>query len=646
MCGIAGVFDHRGRGEIDRTLLRGMTDILVHRGPDGDGFHFAPGVGLGHRRLAIVDLAAGDQPLFNEDETICVVYNGEIYNFQPLMTELTALGHVFRTRCDTEVIVHAWEEWGEACLDRFNGQFAFALWDAPRELLFLARDRLGEKPLYYSFLSDGRLLFASELKSLLLSPSVDRQIDPRAIEEFFAFGYVPDPRSIYRGVQKLAPAHYLLVRRGEPPPEPRAYWDVQFDDGAPARREEIEEELITRLRESVRMRMIADVPLGAFLSGGVDSSGVVAMMAGLKAEPVSTFSISFGAKGWDESAHAAAIAQRYGTDHHVRAVDPNSFDLLDRLATIYDEPFGDSSAMPTFRVCAVARENVTVALSGDGGDEVFAGYRRYRWHCFEERVRGLLPAGLRRPIFGLLGEVYPKLDWAPRPLRAKATLQELARDSTDAYFSSVSISGNELRRRLFSPDLARELHGYDAAEVLRSHMQRCSSEDPLSRAQYADFKTYLPGDILTKVDRASMANSLEVRVPLLDHSLVEWAARLPSRLKLRGPEGKHIFKAALEPYVSKAILYRPKQGFAVPLAAWFRGPLRRRVRESLCGSVLSDSGLFDMATIRTLLDQHQSGVRDHGAALWSLSMFESFLRQVHGCSVHANADPETIGGAA
>jgi asparagine synthase (glutamine-hydrolysing) len=646
MCGIAGVLDYRGRAEIDRALLRGMTDILGHRGPDGDGFHFAPGVGLGHRRLAIVDLAAGDQPLFNEDGTVCVVYNGEIYNFQPLMAELKALGHVFRTRCDTEVVVHAWEEWGAGCLDRFNGMFAFALWDASREVLFLARDRLGEKPLYYSFLSDGQLLFASELKSLLLSPDVDRQLDPQAIEEFFAFGYVPDPRSIYRGVRKLAPAHYLLVRRGELPPEPRAYWDLEFVDGTPVRREEIEEELIARLRESVRMRMIADVPLGAFLSGGVDSSGVVAMMAGLKAEPVSTFSISFGAKGWDESAHAAEIAQRYGTDHHVKAVDPNSFDLLDRLATIYDEPFGDSSAMPTFRVCAMARENVTVALSGDGGDEVFAGYRRYRWHCFEERVRGLLPGSLRRPIFGFLGEVYPKLDWAPRPLRAKATLQELARDSTQAYFSSVSICSDELRGRLFSPDLARELHSYDAAEVLRSHMLRCSSKDPLSRVQYADFKTYLPGDILTKVDRASMANSLEVRVPLLDHSLVEWAARLPSRLKLHGPEGKYIFKAALEAHVSKAILYRPKQGFRVPLAAWFRGPLRRRVRETLCGSVLSDSGLFDMAAIQTLLDQHQSAVRDHSATLWSLSMFESFLRQVHGRGVRADAAAETIGSVA
>jgi asparagine synthase (glutamine-hydrolysing) len=645
MCGIAGIFDYRGQREVDRSLLRRMTDTLGHRGPDGDGFHFAPGVGLGHRRLAIVDLVMGDQPLFNEDGTICVVYNGEIYNFQPLMAELAALGHIFRTRCDTEVIVHAWEEWGAACLDRFNGMFAFALWDATRGVLFLARDRLGEKPLYYTFLSDGRLLFASELKSLLLCPQVGRQLDPQAIEDFLALGYVPDPRSIYRGVRKLPPAHYVLVRRDEPPAEPRAYWDLRFLDGAVVRREEVEEELIVRLRESVRLRMIADVPLGAFLSGGVDSSGVVAMMAELKPEPVSTFSISFGTQGWDESAYALEMAQRYGTDHHVRAVDPNSFDLLDRLATIYDEPFGDSSAMPTFRVCANARENVTVALSGDGGDEVFAGYRRYRWHCFEERVRSRVPGVMRRPLFGLLGTIYPKLDWAPRPLRAKATLQELARDSMEAYFSSVSLCSNQLRRRLFSQSFARELQGYNAAEVLKSHATRCNSEDPLSQVQYADFKTYLPGDILTKVDRASMANSLEVRVPLLDHTLVEWAARLPSYLKLHGREGKYIFKAALEPHVRKEILYRPKQGFAVPLAEWFRGPLRQRLRETLGGPVLHDAGLFNMATVGTLLDQHQAGERDHSAALWALSMIESFLRQIHRGAVRGDIEAERVATA-
>ena len=632
MCGIAGIFDHRGRGAADRLLLHRMTGLLAHRGPDGDGFYHAPGVGLGHRRLAIIDLAGGDQPLFNEDRTVCVVFNGEIYNFQPLMAELASLGHVFRTRCDTEVIVHAWEEWGEACLERFNGMFAFALFDERRETLFLARDRLGEKPLYYSFLADGRLIFASELKAILCAAAVDRRLDPQAIEEFFAFGYIPDPRSIYRGVKKLAPAHYLLVRRGAAPPEPCAYWDLRFVDGGAIRSEEAAEELILRLRRSVDMRMIADVPLGAFLSGGVDSSGVVAMMAGLQPDPVRTFTISFGASGFDKSAYAAAVAGRYGAEHRVRTVDPDCFDLIDGLAQVYDEPFGDSSALPTLRVCAMARENVTVALSGDGGDEVFGGYRRYRWHCFEERWRRLLPEAVRGPLFGLLGSVYPKLDWAPRPLRAKATLQELAQSASGAYAASVSISPAALRRRLFSPGLARELQGYTAGEVLKAHMARCGSADPLSQVQYADFKTYLPGDILTKVDRASMAASLEVRVPLLDHTLVEWAARLPSRLKLRGGQGKQIFKSALEPYLPEEILYRPKQGFVVPLAAWFRGPLRQRLRAALSGAVLEQSGCFDMAAIGRLLDQHQSGARDHSAILWSLSMFEAFLRQVHGGS--------------
>jgi asparagine synthase (glutamine-hydrolysing) len=640
MCGIIGIFDHRGQSEIDHVLLHRMTEIIDHRGPDGDGFYRAPGIGLGFRRLAIIDLAGGSQPMFNEDRTVYLVFNGEIYNFQPLMAELAALGHHFRTRSDTEVIVHAWEEWGEACLDRFNGMFAFALWDGRTETLFLARDRLGEKPLYYSFLTDGRLIFGSELKSLLCCPDLDRSLDPRAIEEFFAFGYIPDPHSIYRSVRKLPPAHCLILRRGEPVGEPHAYWDVRFVDDVRLRREEVLEELVLRLREAVRMRMIADVPLGAFLSGGVDSSSVVAMMAGLKADPVRTFSVAFGARGWDESAYAAAIAQRYCTDHHVREIDPNSFDLVDHLASIYDEPFGDSSAMPTFSVCAMARENVTVALSGDGGDEVFAGYRRYRWHCVEDRVRRLLPQSIRGPVFGALGRIYPKLDWLPRPFRAKATLQELAQDPIAAYFSSVSICGDALRRQLFSPELRRELQGYSALDLLRGHMANSGSKHALSQVQYADLKTYLPGDILTKVDRASMANSLEVRVPLLDHTLVEWAARLPPALKLHGGEGKYVFKSALEPYVPQEILYRPKQGFSVPLAEWFRGPLRGRLTEALQGSLQRESGLFDPRVVNRLIEQHLSGAFDHSAPLWQLLMFDAFLRNSQEGSGPLVAQPQ------
>ncbi len=630
MCGIVGIFDSRGRRQIDRALLGRMNESQFHRGPDAGGLHLGPGIGLGHRRLAIIDLAGGRQPLYNEDGSVVVVYNGEIFNFRELARELAAAGHRIATHCDTEVIVHAWEEWGEACVERFRGQFAFALWDEGRETLFLARDRLGIKPLYYAVLDDGLVLFGSELKALLCCPALPRRIDVRAVEDYFAYGYIPDPRSIYADVAKLAPGHTLCLRRGAGMGRPRRYWDVSFvDQDRAADERTVSTELIARLREAVDVRMIADVPLGAFLSGGVDSSAVVALMAGLDSAPVNTCSIAFDVSSYDESRYAATVAAHCGARHHVNRVAVDAFDLLDRLATFYDEPFADSSAIPTYRVCALARERVTVALSGDGGDEVFAGYRRYLWHDYEERVRRLLPGSLRRPLFGVAGALYPKADWAPKPLRAKATLQALARDSVEGYFHSVSILHDGIRKRLFSPAFRRDLQGYQAIEVLAGAMAAAPADDHLSRVQYADIKTYLPGDILTKVDRASMANSLEVRVPVLDHPFVEWTAGLPARLKLRGREGKYIFKKALEPLLPADVLYRPKMGFAVPISEWFRGPLRDRVRAALTGSTLAETGFFDMAYVRTLLDQHQSGLREHGAALWALLMFEAFLRQVH-----------------
>jgi len=629
MCGIVGIFDSRGRRPVDDGLLRRMNDSQRHRGPDGEGLFVDPGIGLGHRRLSIIDLAGGAQPLFNEDDSVVVVYNGEIYNFQELFEELAACGHRFRTHCDTEAIVHAWEEWGEACVERFRGMFAFALWDRKRETLFLARDRLGIKPLYYAPLADGTVLFGSELKSLLLHPALPRDIDPCAVEEYLAYGYVPDPRTIYRGVRKLEPAHLLVWRRGEAEARPRAYWDIAFEDGAAVGENDVCEELIDRLRDAVSCRMIAEVPLGAFLSGGVDSSAVVAMMAGLSDGPVNTCSISFGDPAYDETTHAAAMARRYRTNHSVERVDPDAFDLLDRLATLYDEPYADSSAMPTYRVCEMARRHVTVALSGDGGDEVFAGYRRHRWHAYEESVRRRVPQAIRGPLFGLAGRLYPKMDWGPRILRAKSTLQAVARDSVGGYFHTVSVIYDEIRGRLYSDAFRRELQGYSAREVLERHMLAAPTEDPLTRIQYADIKTYLPGDILTKVDRASMAHSLEVRVPLLDHPFVEWTAKIPSRLKLRGREGKYIFKKALEPHVPADVMYRPKMGFAVPLAAWFRGPLGPQVRAALTGPTLAGTGMFDTRYLARLVDEHQSGVREHSAILWSLLMFDSFLRQVH-----------------
>ena len=639
MCGIVGIFDSRGAGPVDRGLLQRMNDSQFHRGPDGEGLFVDPGIGLGHRRLSIIDLAGGAQPLFNEDDSVVVVYNGEIYNFQELFEELAAKGHRFRTHCDTEAIVHAWEEWGAACVERFRGMFAFALWDRKSETLFMARDRLGIKPLYYAPLPDGTVLFGSELKSLLVHPALPREIDPSAVEEYFAYGYVPDPKTIYRGVRKLESAHFLVWRRGEAEPRPRPYWSLVFQDGAEVDEASIREELIERLRDAVACRMIAEVPLGAFLSGGVDSSAVVAMMAGLSGEPVNTCSISFGDPAYDESSYATVMAERYRTNHSVERVDPDAFDLLDRLATLYDEPYADSSAMPTYRVCEMARRHVTVALSGDGGDEVFAGYRRYRWHAYEEMVRQRLPDAIRGPVFGMLGRLYPKMDWGPRVLRAKSTLQAIARDSASAYFHSVSVVYDDVRDRLYSGEFRRSLQGYNAREVLARHMRDAPTEDPLTCIQYADMKTYLPGDILTKVDRASMAHSLEVRVPLLDHPFIEWSANIPSHLKLHGREGKYVFKKALEPYVPADVMYRPKMGFGVPLSGWFRGALRDRVREAVCGPTLAETGMFDQRYLTRLVDEHQSGAREHSAILWSLLMFDSFLRQVHGRTQVAAASP-------
>ncbi len=625
MCGITGVFDLRQTRAIDRDALARINDMQSHRGPDEAGLHMEPGLGLGHRRLSIIDVATGQQPLFNEDGSVVVVFNGEIYNFVDLISELAKLGHSFRTRSDTEVIVHAWEEWGEDCVRRFRGMFAFALWDRNRQVVFLARDRLGIKPLYYTVTDDGFLVFGSELKTLMAWPGFRRQIDDEAVEDYFGYGYVPEPRTIYTTALKLPPGFTLSVQRGQQVPAPREYWDVPFQPLPPMTLEEAQEELIERLREAVQVRLVAEVPLGAFLSGGVDSSAVVAMMAGLSEQPVKTCSIAFSEAKYDESEYARQVAVRYRTHHHVDTVAADDFSLVDELAQLYDEPFADSSAMPTYRVCELARKQVTVALSGDGGDENFAGYRRYRWHGYEERMRRLLPLGLRRPLFGLLGRLYPKADWAPKIFRAKTTFEAMARDTVEGYFHGVSVMGDGLRDRLYSPAFKKRLNGYRAVEVMRRHHARCAHLDTVSQVQYLDMKTYLVGDILTKVDRASMAHALEVRVPFLDHRFMEWVSGLQVDFKLRGTEGKYMLKRALEPLLPSDVLYRRKMGFSVPLAEWFRGPLKDRLRSALLAPRMADTGLFEMAFVRRMLDEHGAGQRDYSASLWSLLMFAAFL---------------------
>ncbi len=627
MCGIAGLFDTRSKRNFAPELMTRINNVQAHRGPDELGLHLEPGLAFGHRRLSVIDLASGQQPLFNEDHSVAIVFNGEIYNYQALTTELTALGHTFRTRSDTEVIIHAWEAWGEACVQRLRGMFAFAVWDRNQQTLFLARDRMGVKPMFYALLADGSFIFGSELKVITAHPDFVRSIDPLAVEEYFALGYVADPRCIYTGAHKLAPAHTLTLRHGQGLAEPKPYWDVSFTLANPISAEDAMHELRARLDESVRLRLMAEVPLGAFLSGGVDSSAVVATMASVSNTQVRTCAIGFDDPKFNESAFAQQVAERYHTDHHLEIVKSDDFDLIDTLAWLYDEPFADSSAIPTYRVCQLARKHVTVALSGDGGDESFGGYRRYRLHAAEERARSALPHGLRQPLFGALGRLYPKLDWAPRMFRAKTTFQALAMDSTQAYLHSVSVLRLDEREALYSSGFKRTLAGYRAQEVFKQHAANANTTDPLALVQYLDYKTWLVGDINTKVDRAAMAHSLEVREPLMDHELIEWLATLPSSLKIRGQEGKWLLKKAFEPSLPNDVLYRPKMGFSVPLAKWLRGPLRERLQQAVLGPQLEATGYFNPETLQTMVRQHLSGQRDHAAPLWTLLMFDAFLRQ-------------------
>ncbi len=453
-----------------------------------------------------------------------------------------------------------------------------------------------------------------------------RKLDPQALEDYLALGYVPDPKSIYRGIRKLSPGHWLTWRAGETEPAPRQYWDVPFNRDVDVTADEAVVQLRGLLDEAVASQMIADVPLGAFLSGGVDSSAVVASMSRASPQPVRTCSIGFDHEGFDETVYARQVAKHLHTQHFEQRVSADDYTLLDTLAAVYDEPFSDSSALPTYRVCELARTQVTVALSGDGGDENFAGYRRYRLHAWESSLRARLPLGLRKPVFGLLGSIYPKADWAPRPLRAKTTLQALTRDDVEAYFHTVSTTSMAMRQRLYSASFKRELQGYSALEVFRAHAKRAPTDHPLLLAQYLDLKTWLPGDILTKVDRASMAHSLEVRVPLLDHRLVEWASSLPPGLKLKGSTGKYIFKKALEPDLPHDVLYRAKMGFSVPLAAWLRGPLAQRVRDALLDGPVAECGYFVPSMLERLVHEHAAGRYDHSATLWSLLMLDAFLR--------------------
>jgi len=634
MCGIAGIYHLQTAKPVEEARVRAMTDAIAHRGPDGSGCWLAPGIGLGHLRLAIIDLAGGIQPMASGDGQAMLSYNGEVYNFASVRAELEAKGRTFRTHSDTEVIVEAWRQWGPDCLSRLNGMFAFAIHDQERGCLFLARDRLGVKPLFYAELSDGSVIFGSELKALLAHPLLRRTPDFSAVDDYLGLGYVPDDTSIVAGVKKLPAGHYLLLRRGHPLPRPVQWWDASFAERARGSATKLEAELVDLMRCAVTDRMVADVPLGAFLSGGVDSSAVVALMAEASGKAVKTCTIGFDHPDYDETRYAAQVAGRFATDHRTRIVSADDYGLIDTLVHAFDEPFADASALPTYRVSQLARETVTVALSGDGADEAFAGYRRLTFFNAEERVRGLLPLAVRRPLFGTLGRLYPKIDWAPQWLRAKTTLEGIGRSSEEAYALAVGFTPPGLRARLYSDRAVRELQGHRAEDRYIAAMRAAPARCALDRAQYADLKIWLPGDILTKIDRASMAVSLEAREPLLDYRLIEFGARLPVSMRMRGATGKWLMKQAMRRYLPDDILFRRKMGFSTPISAWFRGPLAGEAQRIARSSSLSETGWFDPKTLDSLVTEHQSGRVDHGRLLWQLLMLDRSLGKLFGAGRH------------
>ena len=620
MCGIAG-FTRSASPAADTELLCRMGEAIAHRGPDARGEFLDDNIGLAHRRLAIIDLSIdGVQPMHSACGRYVIVFNGEIYNFQELRAKFAAAGHVFRSRTDTEVILAAYSVYGGACLDYLHGMFAFALWDKHEQTLFLARDRIGKKPLYWWHGGGDRLAFASELKSLLLLSQVRPEIDPTAIVDYLKYLYVPAPKTIYCNVYKLQPGHSLTLRIGQEP-EIREYWDVQFaaDDGLSFTA--ATEHLLELIRQQTTLRMFADVPLGAFLSGGVDSSGIVALMAGNSATPVRTCTIGFADRVFDETPYAREVAQRYGTQHHEYQVRENLIETIQVLPRYFDEPFADSSALPTYHVSRLAKQAVTVALSGDGGDESFGGYQKYVTELIENKVRSTAPRFLLRLLNFLAEESVGGMRKKIGGLSAAA----LADPCTGFYRTNTFITDRQLAE-LLSPRLAALCSGYDPSEYTRRYWEKQQGADHVTRMLYTDIKTYLPGDILVKVDRTSMAHALEVRAPLLDHNVVEFAATLPSRWKIEGKQKKIILRQAFSSMLPSDFLARRKQGFVVPLASWFRKELQPLTRELL----LENEALnpyFSRSAIARLQEQHQQRRQDHGTLLWSLLSFALWQRE-------------------
>jgi asparagine synthase (glutamine-hydrolysing) len=620
MCGIAGfagLTDSHPESGADWRRVKAMCDVMRHRGPDDEGVFVDAGIGLGMRRLSIIDLATGSQPMFNEDRSIAVVFNGEIYNYRELRKSLEAHGHRFRTSSDTETIVHGYEQWGCQLFPELRGMFGIAVWDARRRTLLVARDRAGIKPLYYVE-AGGGLFFGSEPKCLLANPEVDRQIDPTALDHYLAYQYTPGDRAIFRGMRKLPPGHYLKLERGTL--SLHRYWALPVEAAFTGSEDEALCAIEHGLADAVRAHMTSDVPLGAFLSGGIDSSVVVALMTQIAHHPVKTFSIGFAEERYNELPHARRVAEYLGTDHHECVVQPDAVDILDQLIWHFDEPFGDPSAIPAWYVSQMARRHVTVVLSGDGGDELFGGYDRYLPHPRIASMDRLAPR---------VGQTLAGATWRmlPHGARGKNFLRHLARDARGRYLDSVTFYHADERTALLSADLRAALEGWNAERHFEAPFDRFSHLPHPAQMMAFDFETYLPEDCLVKVDRMSMAHSLECRVPLLDHHVVELAASLPPAFKITGGRRKHLLKRLAFRLLPRDIVDRPKQGFGLPIDLWFRGSLRELFGDVLGAPEARQRGYFNAAFVDRLLDEHVSGTRDHARRLWQLLVFELWHRQ-------------------
>jgi asparagine synthase (glutamine-hydrolysing) len=637
MCGIAGGVWQHGDAGLDAATLQRMTNALEHRGPDDAGHWFrdsrniafhqdqrpSPGVALGFRRLSIIDLSTGHQPLGNEDGSIQIVFNGEIYNYRELRHRLEGSGHRFKTNTDTETIVHLYEDLGVDCFEHLNGMFSIAIWDGKRDQLILARDRMGKKPLFYTQMGN-QLFFASELKSLLQIEGTSKAINPGAIDLYLTYQYVPHPHSIYRDIHKLPPGHYATFVEKELTIAP--FWKVDWSQEVPNDLATAGEQLRSLLTDAIRIRLRSDVPLGAFLSGGIDSSLIVALAQRELDQPIQTFAIGFSEADFDETRYAQLVSNHVGTKHERFEVTPDALDIVDKLSYQYDEPFSDSSAVPTWYLCELTRKHVTVALSGDGGDELFGGYERYRALMLSQRLQRWLPLDWLKQS-GILSRLPDSSARRSFFRRVRRFCEALGQPPVERYMNWIQIFGEAQRLDLFEESFIDKLPNYNPTRFLQDAWSKSGKRDLVSCATAADLQTYMPCDLMTKVDIASMAHSLEARQPLLDYRLVEWAAALPSHLKLRGNQGKYLLRQTFNELLPKEIWTRPKMGFGVPIAKWFRTSLRDRTYDALASKDSRCHAFFRPEAIRSLIDAHMSGKENQAYRLWNLLTFELWMRR-------------------